>query len=246
MLAVVAGEAESDLMDALSINLIAAAAGLAIVHTAIGPDHILPFVMLGNVRRWSMTRTLVVTAICGVGHVASSIALGAIGLALGYGVTHVTAAEEARGGLAAWALVAFGLAYAVWGIRRAVRARRGLVPHEHHGHVHLHDHGDHTHGHAKLVGSTTTFWALFAVFVLGPCEPLIPLFVLPASRGRWDAAFAAAVVFSLLTVATMVVLVALARAGIDRLPLARLERWSHALAGGVIAASGLAVIFLGL
>jgi len=233
-------------MDALTIDLMAAAAGLAIVHTAIGPDHILPFVMLGNVRRWSMARTLTVTAVCGVGHVASSIALGGVGLALGYGVTRVTAAEEARGGLAAWALVAFGLAYTVWGIRRAVRVRHGLVPHEHHGHVHLHDHGDHRHAHASAGGSRATFWALFTVFVLGPCEPLIPLFVLPASRGRWDAALAAAAVFSLLTVATMVALVAVARAGVDRLPLAALERWSHALAGGVIAASGLAVIFLGL
>jgi hypothetical protein len=29
-------------------------------------------------------------------------------------------------------------------------------------------------------------------------------------------------------------------------PLRGMERWSHAMAGGVIAASGLAIVFLGL
>lgn len=233
-------------MDTLSLELLGAAAALAVTHTALGPDHTLPFVMLSKARGWSRLRTLVVTVACGVGHVASSLVLGLVGLALGYGVAQLQGAEELRGGLAAWALVAFGGAYAIWGVRRAIRARRGLVPHDHHGHVHLHSHGDEGHGHARLGGSTTTFWTLFIVFVLGPCEPLIPLFMLPASRGRWDAAILAAGVFSAVTVATMVALVLVMRAGVQRLPLASLERWSHAMAGGVIAASGLAVIFLGL
>jgi sulfite exporter TauE/SafE len=233
-------------MDPLSFNLILAAAALALTHTVLGPDHTLPFVMLARAQQWTQRKTLVITFLCGVGHVASSLLLGFVGLALGYGVAHVSHAEELRGGLAAWALVAFGLAYALWGIRHAVRTRHGLVPHEHHGHVHLHDHGTERHQHPGGEGSRTTFWALFVVFVLGPCEPLIPLFVLPASRGRWDVAILTAVVFSVLTVATMMLLVRLALAGLSYLPLERLERWSHALAGGVIAASGLAVVLLGL
>jgi len=233
-------------MDALSLDLIVAAAALAFTHTLLGPDHTLPFVMLARAQRWSTRRTLAVTLACGIGHVGSSLLLGAAGLALGLGVAHVTRAEEVRGGLAAWALVAFGAAYALWGIRHALRRRHGLTPHEHHGHVHLHPGGGASHQHEGAGESRSTFWALFIVFVLGPCEPLIPLFVLPASRGRFDAAVAAAVVFSLVTVATMLVLVGLAQAGVRRLPLAALERWSHALAGAVIAASGLAVIFLGL
>jgi hypothetical protein len=233
-------------MDALSLNLLLAAAGIAITHTALGPDHTLPFLMLARARRWTTARTMLVTLACGVGHVASSLLLGGAGLALGYGVAHVTAWEEMRGGLAAWALIAFGLAYTVWGVRHAVRRRTGLNPHLHGGDVHMHAHGGHSHGHDHGTGSRTTFWALFTVFVLGPCEPLIPLFVLPASRGRWDVAVLTAVVFSVLTVATMMLLVRLALAGMSWLPLERLERWSHALAGGVIAASGLAVVFLGL
>lgn len=233
-------------MDAFSFNLLAAAAAIALTHTVLGPDHTLPFVMLARVRHWSPRRTLAVTFLCGVGHVGSSVLLGVVGLAFGYGVAHITAVETARGDLAAWALVALGIAYAAWGIRHAVRTRAGIVPHEHRGHLHLHTHGDDTHEHAHTDRSRATFWALFTVFVLGPCEPLIPLFVLPASRGRWGTAAVTAGVFSAVTIATMLALVSFALAGVRHLPLASLERWSHALAGGVIACSGLAVILLGL
>ncbi len=130
-------------VDALSINLLAAAAVLALTHTVLGPDHTLPFIMLGQAQRWTSRRTLLVTFLCGLGHVLSSLLLGGIGLALGYGVAHVTKAEAIRGDLAAWALVAFGAAYLVWGVRHAVRTRKGIVPHDHHGHVHLHTQGDH-------------------------------------------------------------------------------------------------------
>jgi ABC-type nickel/cobalt efflux system permease component RcnA len=233
-------------VDALSVNLLAATAAIALTHTVLGPDHTLPFVMLGRAQRWSRRTTMAVTFLCGLGHVASSLLLGGLGLAFGFGVAHVSNAEEFRGGLAAWALVAVGLAYLVWGVRHAVRRKSGIVAHDHHGHVHVHTHGDHGHEHHEPDRSRTTFWAMFVVFVLGPCEPLIPLFVIPASRGRWGLAAATALVFSVVTVATMMVLVGLALAGVQRLPLGALERWSHALAGGVIACSGLAVIFLGL
>lgn len=227
-------------------SLLTAAFGVAIAHTALGPDHYLPFVMLARARKWSWARTLTVTAVCGIGHVGSSILLGGVGVALGLAVGHIESVEGGRGDLAAWALVAFGLAYAVWGIRKAVRSARGLEPHDHEGHVHLHSHGDdHHHHHGRDPASASTFWALFIVFVLGPCEPLIPLFVLPASRGAWGLAAVTAVVFSLATIITMLALVSVMLAGAQRIPLGPLERWSHALAGGVVAASGAAILLLG-
>ena len=102
------------------------------------------------------------------------------------------------------------------------------------------------HDHTNGMGSNLTFWALFLSFVLGPCEPLIPLFVLPASRGDWGLAAATAAVFTAVTLVTMVGLTAVAIKGAKQLRLGRLERWSHTLAGSVIAASGLAILFLGL
>jgi nickel/cobalt exporter len=236
-------------MDAFSWSLLLAAAGIGLTHTLLGPDHYLPFIMLARARNWSLRRTAAITAVCGVGHVLSSVVLGGLGVAAGVALARVQAMEQFRGSLAAWGLVAFGLAYAIWGIRKALRRSSGLEPHSHAGHVHVHRHGAAPHAHEDPVAAgapSTTFWALFAIFVLGPCEPLIPLFVLPASRHRWDLAALTAVVFGVITITAMTTVTVFAHAGLSRFDPARLTRWSHALAGGIIAASGLAVLFLGL
>jgi hypothetical protein len=232
-------------MIAVSLPLLGAAAAVAFTHTALGPDHTLPFVMLSRARGWSRARTLVVTVVCGIAHVLSSVVLGMAGLAIGAGLGWFQRAEGIRGDWAAWALVGLGTGYALWGVRRALRRRTGLEPHTHGGHVHVHfgGTGHHHHHHHH---DPSTFWALFIVFALGPCEPLFPLFLVPASRGDWMLATSTAVVFGLVTITTMAVLVLAAHAGLERLPLGRLERWSHAMAGAVIAASGLAILFLGL
>lgn len=234
-------------MDALTWNLLAAAAGVALVHTLLGPDHYLPFVMLARARGWSLRRTLAITLICGLGHVGSSLLLGLLGLGAGAALGWIETVEGHRGNLAGWALVAVGTAYALWGVRRARRERLGLRVHRHGHMVHLHPGGGHEHRHPEAAdGKGATFWALFVVFVLGPCEPLIPLFLVPASQGRWGLAAVTGAVFSAVTLAAMLTVTGLATAGLARLPLGPLERWAHALAGGVIAASGLGVVLLGL
>ena len=61
-----------------------AATGLAIafLHAAL-PTHWLPFVLVGRARGWSRRRTLFVAAFAGLGHVACTVALGALVLAAG-------------------------------------------------------------------------------------------------------------------------------------------------------------------
>ncbi len=88
--------------------------------------------------------------------------------------------------------------------------------------------------------------ALFIIFVLGPCEVLIPLFMLPASTGDWSTAWVAALAYGVATVTTMIVVTALGLAGLNRISFGGLERYSHAMAGLMVAASGGAVLFLGL
>lgn len=233
-------------MSALEWNLLWAAAAVAVTHAALGPDHTLPIVLLARAGGWSRSRTLAVTLGCGAVHVGASLLLAAAGLALGCGAGQLVSLETARGDLAAWGVVAFGLAYGAWGLRRGLRDRAGLVPHEHRGTAHVHPRGDRAHDHAEGTGSPAASLALFLLFVLGPCEPLIPLFVLPASRGAWGVAAAVAAVFAVFTLATMAALVICGLAGIERLPLVRFEPFSHAIAGGVIASAGLAVAVLGL
>ncbi len=234
--------------DSLSWSVLSAAAAVALVHTALGPDHFLPFIMLSRARHWSRKRTLVITALCGVGHVLSSLLLGLIGIALGASVGLIDRVESFRGNLAGWALIVFGTVYAAWGLRLALRQRAGVALHSHAGHVHVHTHADGSHAHGQNDPSqkNATFWTLFIVFVLGPCEPLIPLFMIPASRGRWSLALWTGVVFAVVTIATMLAIVGVAYSGLARWRWSGLERWSHSLAGAVIATTGMAVIFAGL
>ena len=233
-------------MDGVSLSILIGAVSVAFFHTLLGADHTLPFIMLARSERWSMGRALLITFLCGLGHVGASLLLGGLGIALGYGIGALESAETNRGAWAAWALFAFGFAYMVWGLRLAWRRRSGLALHTHAGHVHVHGHGDHAHAHDDASDSRTTFWVLFAVFVLGPCEPLIAFFMVPASEGNWTLAATAAIAFSLCTLATMLGIVALGLAGYARLRLGRLERWSEAVSGATVALCGLAILFLGL
>jgi len=231
----------------ISWSLLAAACGVGVIHTLLGPDHYLPFIMLARARGWSRLKTVVVTGACGVGHIASSVVLGGLGIAFGLAVGHIESVESGRGPIAAWAMVAFGAAYALWGLRHALRRRAGIETHAHGGEVHIHSHGVGPHGHEdRVIGANTTFWTLFIVFVLGPCEPLIPLFALPASQGRWDVAALTAVVFGIATLISMIGATLAGYEGLKLVSLGPLERWSHVVAGCVIAAAGLSVIYLGL
>jgi nickel/cobalt exporter len=236
-------------METLSWSLIGSAAVIGLVHTALGPDHYLPFVMLGHARNWSRAWLVTVTAACGVAHVVSSLLLAGLGAWLGTAISNLAWIESRRGDLAAWLLIAFGLAYGAWGLRRAVRRSGGIEPHAHGVSVHLHTHGDRSHQHAHVQHDSArspTFWALFAIFVLGPCEPLIPLVAVPASQGSWALAGLTASVFGVVTVGTMVGLTLAASVGLRRFAFHGLERWSDTIAGAVVALSGLAIIVLGV
>jgi sulfite exporter TauE/SafE len=226
------------------------AASIGLVHTLLGPDHYLPFVVLARARSWSRGTTAMVTVLCGIGHVASSVVLGTIGIAMGIAVSRLELFESARGDIAAWLLTAFGLVYMVWGLRRAVRGRTHSHVHAHRGgEVHIHDHDHHRahlHPHdQRTTARTLTPWVLFTIFVFGPCEPLIPILMYPAAAQSTVGVVLVATVFGAVTILTMVTVVLLLSFGLENLPTRRLERYSHALAGFTILACGVA-IHLGL
>ena len=209
------------------VILAGAAAAIGFVHTVFGPDHYLPFIVLSKARQWSSVKTVMVTFLCGLGHVLSSVVLGFIGIALGIAVFKLEAIESFRGELAAWILIAFGFTYFVWGIHRAIRNR------------------PHTHIHTSKSGSLTP-WILFTIFIFGPCEPLIPLVMYPAAKGNMMNVVIVASVFGLTTISTMLGIVLASSYGLAKLPLGKLEKYSHALAGLAILLCGGAIKFLGL
>jgi nickel/cobalt exporter len=230
--------------------LIITAASIGFFHTIFGPDHYLPFIMMSWARNWSGIKTSLITFLCGLGHIGSSVVLGLLGVTLGLAVNKLEIFESFRGNLAAWLLIAFGLVYLVWGLRRAIKNKPHVHSHAHAEqfvHEHMHSHSEeHVHVHNDPKKANITPWALFVIFVFGPCEPLIPILMYPAAKNSIAGLIIVTAVFGTVTITTMLAAVLIARTGINLLPLMKLQRYAHAIAGATIFLCGMSIQFLGL
>ncbi|MFH1319757.1 MAG: sulfite exporter TauE/SafE family protein [Bacteroidota bacterium] len=230
--------------------LLLTAASIGFLHTLLGPDHYLPFIVMSRARKWSMFKTAWVTALCGLGHVGSSILLGSIGIAFGIGITKIEFWEGSRGNLAAWLFIAFGLVYFAWGLYRAFKDKPHTHAHIHSDrsfHTHNHDHiAGHAHIHKEENITNLTPWVLFLIFAFGPCEPLIPILMYPAAQSNIWGLILVTGTFAIITIATMLAVVLISSFGINLLPLGKLEKYTHAIAGAIIFLSGAGILFLGL
>ena len=204
------------------VVLLASAASIAFVHPLAGPDHYLPFVSMAAARRWSWRKVMSITLLCGAGHLVGSVLLGLLGIWASTGIDSLVTIESWRGELAAWLLVSVGLLYLAWGIRHA-------------GSEAAHQH---SHYHPQ--------WAIFLVFILGPCEPLIPILMYPAAKANLAGVLLVTAVFGVVTLATMSLAVGLSYYGLRRLQWPDMSRYGHALAGATISACGGSILFLGL
>lgn len=229
--------------------LLVTAASIAFMHTILGPDHYVVFTAMGKARKWSLAKTLRVTLVCGLGHVLGSILIGAVGLLIGAKLLALVEIEGLRGSVAGWALLAFGLMYFAWGLRQAGRTHRHSHMHAHEDVVHTHEHDhhqEHLHIHDATSRTSITPWIMFIIFVLGPCEALIPLFMYPAAQQSPGLVIAVATVFGAVTLLTMVAAVTVTTVGLRQLKTSALGRWEHAIAGASVAACGGAITFIGL
>ena len=229
------------------LSVTAVAIGFA--HTILGPDHYLPFIVLSEAKKWTLKKTMFITFLCGLGHVLSSVVLGLVGIAVGISLNRLVDIESFRGSIAAWLFIAFGFVYMVISIRNLVRDRKHNHAHHHFGgenHSHEHDHHrEHTHVHETDV-VRTTHWILFLIFLFGPCEPLIPILMYPAAENNIPGAVIVSVLFSAVTIVTMMAVVLAFRLGLSRINLKPIEKYSHLFAGTMIFLSGIAIQFLGL
>jgi nickel/cobalt transporter (NicO) family protein len=236
-------------MDQSIMLLSFTAVTLGFLHTVLGPDHYLPFIVLSQAKGWSTRKTMIITFLCGVGHVFSSVVLGLIGIGVGISVNKLVSVESFRGNIAGWLFIAFGLVYMVISIRNLVKKRRHTHNHFHfggHNHNHEHNHHEqHTHIHQDETVSTTP-WVLFLIFVFGPCEPLIPILMYPAAENNIPGAVIVSVLFSLVTIGTMMSIVLAFKLGLSKINLKPIEKYNHLIAGSIIFFSGIAIQFLGL
>jgi sulfite exporter TauE/SafE len=236
-------------MDSSITLLSVTAISLGFIHTLLGPDHYLPFIVLSEAKKWTTRKTMLITFLCGLGHVLSSVILGLIGIGVGISVSKLINVESFRGNIAAWLFIAFGLVYMIISVRNLYRKRRHTHSHFHvNNGVHTHDHNhhlEHTHIHQADAVKTTP-WILFLIFVFGPCEPLIPVLMYPAAENNIPGAVLVSLLFSVVTIATMMSIVLAFRLGLSKINLKPVEKYSNLIAGAMIFFSGIAIQFLGL
>jgi nickel/cobalt transporter (NicO) family protein len=236
------------------MTLVITAISLGFIHTIFGPDHYVPFVMMSKAQKWSRKKTALITFLCAIGHVATSIIIGLVLAGFGmaaasWGESKWALFQDFRGSLAAWLLMGLGAAYFTWGLVQAKRNK----PHKH-LHVHedgaIHTHG-HTHNNSHMHAHQTkekqiTPWILFTIFIFGPCESLIPLMLGAWAIAKGTGVIVVAAAFSITTIITILAAVGILLAGISLVPLGKLERYTHAMAGLSLVICGIAIQFLGL
>ena len=223
--------------------LLSTSISIAVIHTLIGPDHYIPFISLSRANNWTVKKTIFVVLLCGSGHIFGSVVLGFAGIALAAGVTSLVNIEDIRGTIAAYVLIAFGLIYMIYGIRNSIKNKT----HTHTGidgqtvtHSHIYSGEDHQHNSKKK----NVFWGLFIFFVLGPCEPLIPLIMYPAAKMNIFTLVLVTVSFSVFTIGVMLLMTLSGLKGFQLIKTKKLERYAHAMAGCVIMLCGICVLLL--
>ena len=198
------------------------------IHTIAGPDHYLPFVAISKSRNYGWSKTLFWTILCGIGHVGSAIvlALGFILFAEILTESRLEWLEAWRGDIAAYAMIGMGAALILHSLHKRWKHRAE------------------THSHPEN-NSSLSYWVVFIIFVLGPCEALLPLLTASAVLGTMSVILAA-LTFSVATIVTMLAAVITGRFGLNVLRFPWLERFAPEIAGGTVMLCGLAIVCLGL
>ena len=209
------------------------AASVGFIHTILGPDHYLPLVAMAKTNGWSGPKTAAYTAFCGISHVLGTILVGSLVFLLGLAFFSVEVVQAFRGNFAGWFLLLFGAIYFFWGVRLAMR--QSTLKNK----------------PIKVDTETSGFsscapFALHIFFILGPCEPLIPLMSLGAGNTEILSSILVVLAFCGTTVLTMLLCVMFFYYGISRFSIfMKFENYMHAATGCILFLCGSAIQFLG-
>ena len=208
------------MLDQALIPYVVAGFGVGFLH-AVLPTHWLPFALTSQTRRWSPLITVAVTACAAAAHVLSTAILGVIAAVLGMGLS--TFADGWFPKIAGAILIGFALTTAVATLT-----------------------GRHSHAHARGRGGSDVSAALglFLLLLVSPCEVYAPIY-LSAARFGWSGFVVLTATLGLATVTAMSLFTLLARNGLQRLRLERLERLEGLAIALVLAGLGLGMILFG-
>ena len=233
-------------MSSATPALLAAAAGVGVGH-AILPDHWVPLAVIGRTRRLSLGRVARLSTLAAVAHVLVSLLLGAAIVAVG--LQFRSTVQSAQDTIIGVVLIVTGAGFALLEL-----SGRG------HGHAHDHDHGHHHHGHAPddhehahdqhehepdgaRGGRVLSIMVPFGA-AASPDLTILPVFLAATAAGAL-AAVGALIVFSTVTIATIVGLTLGACFGGYQIRGKWLERWGNAFTAAVLVVIG-ALVFAGV
>jgi ABC-type nickel/cobalt efflux system permease component RcnA len=221
---------------------------VAFVHAAI-PTHWLPFVLVARARSWGRSKTLFVTTLAGLGHVALTSLLG---LGIAWFGFQLEEKVEWFSWLAGGLLLAFAAFY-FW----RQWTGTGICHHHapgshHHADEHCGEEREHSHWQEELesspiVSTKAGDWAaisgLFVMLTLSPCEGFLPVYLSGVQFG-WTGFVVLSAILAVATLAGMTLFTWLALVGFERFRLKAFERREAGLLGALFAILGLLIILL--
>jgi len=223
---------------------------VAFFHAAI-PTHWLPFVLVSRARGWSRGKTLAVSALAGLGHVALTSLLGLVIAWFGFQLDE--RAEHLFPKVAGGILLLIGGFYfwRQWSGRGVLHHHPPGSQHrasEECGHVHDHSHWDDELKESQLVSTKAGDWAaisgLFTMLTLSPCEGFLPVYLSGVQFG-WRGFAVLSVILAVATLAGMMIFTWLTLVGLEKIEVRNFEQHEAALLGGIFTLLGLMLMFFG-
>ncbi|KAG9452009.1 hypothetical protein H6P81_004913 [Aristolochia fimbriata] len=195
---------------AKDLSTIGGIATVSLLHSFI-PTHWLPFSVVGRAQKWTLSRTLLVTAFGAVLHVISTSLLGITAITM----ANTIAGEETVHKLASLLLIVLGGGYVL---------------------LYLLGKGGHSHSHNHPMEKMAVA-GLILVPALSPCATTLPVFLAVGNSSSMMVLAIIVLLFSTITVMTS--LVALSFYGASQLKFNWVERNDKLLVGTVLCIVGI-------
>ena len=200
---------------------------LSIVHASI-PNHWIPLVALSKSEKWTEKFTMSATAIAGFSHTLSTIIIGIIVGFLGYKLSG--SYSFIVGVIAPSLLILLGIIYLVLSIRANKHHH-----HHHHHEIHLED--------VKKKTTAAIILTLTISMFFSPCLE-IEAYYFVASQLGWQGIITVSLIYTIITIAGMLLLVWLGMKGVKKIKSHFLEHHEKIITGVLLMVLGIAGYFI--
>jgi hypothetical protein len=229
--------------------LLAASAGVGFGH-AILPDHWVPLAVIGRTRRYPLSKVARLSGLAGVAHVLISIILGAVIIAVG--LQFRSTVQSAQDTIIGCLLIATGIGFGAFELLGPGHSHdhphghthdHDHEGHDHEGHDHEgHDHRHHAHAHHERRGVRGVA-AIMVPFgaAASPDLTILPVFLAATTAGL-ATAVGSLVIFSAVTIGTIVGLTLAAARGGYQVRGEWLERWGNTITAATLIVIGVLVL----